>query len=232
MKLVELAEAWREYQPMNPPPDEAARRSIAAARWSAEGLCSRIETALVEVRKLFRANVEGRMAEIRRGRPEGPGRALEEGLLYSRCGLFDDARRVFELSLFGEKGPPEARLVKEWGKKVTEEMSVLLTDLAICMSLAPRSGADLAAAAAYQELALAGLPEQAVMEQGEMILRLALIHRLRGDLFSERECCQKAFGIDRALEQTYQNLIAAGGPLSGPEEKVLRFLRDGLRRKP
>ncbi len=232
MKAVEMAEAWRQYQPMNPPPGEAVRRSIESARWAGEGLCARIEFALAEVRKLFRSNLDGHVEEIRRSQPEGPGRGLEEGLLYSRSGLFEDARRAFERALFGEEGPPEARRLEEWGKKLTEETAIILSDLAICLVQAPRSAGDLISAAGYQELALAGLSGGSAMEKGEMMLRLALIHRLRGDLSAERRFCQKAFGIDRALELTYKDLVAGGGPVAGTEEKVLRYLREGLRRRP
>ena len=110
-----------------------------------------------------------------------------------------------------------------------ESKAALLSHLALCLTLGAHSPSDLESAAKYSEMAIGCLDEDAREEKGEMMLRLALVQRLRGDLAAEKSWSSRAFGFDPALEATYQKLVASEGPVSGPEEKVLCFLRRSLR---
>ena len=229
MHLIELREAWQTYQPMNPPPDARMKDRIARAEWASPDLKERIGLGLESLKKLFHENLEHRVAEIMKEEEEGPARTQAIGLLYSRSGLFDDARRVFERALFGEAGPPEMKGLGEVGARLTDETAILLSDLGFCMALGARSPEDLHRAAGYTEIALSGLPDGASREKGELMLRLSLIHRLRGDLSAERSWSSRAFELDPILRSVYQTLIAPEGAVAGPEERILEFLRKGLR---
>src|SRR5262249_21725708 len=110
-----------------------------------------------------------------------------------------------------------------------ESRAALLSHLALCLTLGARSPTDLESAARYSEMAIGCLDEDARAEKGELMLRLALVHRLRGDLAAEKSWSSRAFVIDPALEATYKKLVASEGPVSGPEEKLLCFLRRSLR---
>ena len=229
MRTIDLAEAWRKYQPMNPAPDPVARRRIIDAVWAREGLPGRVASALAGLRESFRRNLDRRVEEVAKVQEAGPARDLAVGLLYARSGLFDDARRIFEASLFVDKAPRDAAGLDQWKKPVTEEVSVLLSNLAVCITQCARAADVLGLAAACQRLAVQGVPDGDELEKGKVMLRLALIHRLRGDLAAERSACDGAFRIEPTLEAVYKDLVATGGPVSGPEERVLQFLREGLR---
>jgi len=229
MKIIDLREAWKIYQPMRPPPDPATLQKIAGASWMSNGLCTRIHAALENLRKFFRTNLDWRVAEVRKDMGNGLEGDLEVGLIYANSGLFEEARGLYERALFGDRVPAGADDLQNRMKKITEEKAVILSNLAICIVQEPRSRQDLDLAAVYQELAIGGFPDEARFERGEMMLRLALIHRLRGDLPMERAWTVKAFGIDTSLELTYRRLVESQGPLSGPEEKVLQYLQKGIR---
>ncbi len=229
MRIIDLREAWRKYYPMNPPPTETTRKRIAEATWASNGLRDRVEKALEKLQDFFSTHLDRRVEEIRKVHGSGLEGDLAVGLLYTKSGLFNKARRIYERAVFGVNIPAGVKDLESWNGKITEEKSILLSNLSICLTQERRSREDLNLAAAYQELAIQGLPEEAEFEKGEMMLRLALIHRLRGDLQEERLWCAKAFDIDLSLDSTYRNLIDSTGPLSGPEEKVLRFLLEGIR---
>ena len=81
------------------------------------------------------------------------------------------------------------------------------------------------AAAAHLEK----FPEEARTERSELLLRLALIHRLKGDLSEEKRSLAQATAIDDSLAAVYETLIATDGSVSGPEERILEHLRGGIR---
>src|SRR5439155_313349 len=56
LKIVETEEAWRKYQPMNPPPDEATRDRIASTRWTGGETAGHVRAGLQSFQKLFEAN--------------------------------------------------------------------------------------------------------------------------------------------------------------------------------
>jgi hypothetical protein len=231
LTIVELAEAWGAYQPMNPPPDEPTRARIAELRRVREALPGRLESALQSLRRLFRDNLTRRVEQISSEMPAGLEREQAIGLLYARSGLFQEARGIFERAVFGAAQPGGAQALREWGKQATEDAAVLLVHLALCLSLGGHSSSDFDLSALYGELAVERLPSLSPFERGELMLRVALVHRLRGDLPAERAWSQKAFAADPSLEAAYQRLISSGGPVAGPAEEVRDYLRLGLVRR-
>ncbi len=227
-KVFELKEAWRDYQPMNPPPDEDVSRRISAALGRAfEGLTERVGFAVESVRKLLTENLSRRISEIEKSTEAGPARDQATGLLFARNGLFGEARRVFERAIFGEGGAPGGGAA-DWGNELKEETAILLADLALCITLGAHSRADLDAAARYGEAAADTFPPEAAREKGELMLKVALVHHLRGDLSAARAWSGKALRLDPALGETYRRLMTAEGPVAGPTDEILQFLRQGL----
>ncbi|MBI4605186.1 MAG: FHA domain-containing protein [Planctomycetes bacterium] len=229
VRVVDLEEAWKTYQPMNAPPDPQTRAQIATIQRVREGLDERVRAALDGLKSLFRENLSKRVAEVAIGMDEGPARDQAVGRLYARSGLFDEARRVLERAVFGEEGPPQGSALRDWGRKLTEDAAVLLSDLALCVTLGADSASDYDSAVRYGELAVEGFSTAAPREKGELMLRLGLVHRLRGDLAAERSWTSKAFALDPGLEATYRRLVASSGPVAGPAEAIREFLRLGLR---
>ena len=232
MQFVVVRDAHGLYQPMNPPPDPRTLEQIAARatkEWSESGIETSIAFGLSSLKKLFGENLASRIAEIERTEDEGPAREQAKGLLYANSGLFDEARKILERAVFGDKDPPDAERLRQMGPQLGEEVRILLSDLALCVTLGARSKADLDVAVGYTEAAVSGVPEGAHREKGELMLRLALLHRLRGDLPAERACSLKAFGQDPALRETYQNLCATDGTVAGPEDKILDYLWNNVR---
>ena len=94
--------------------------------------------------------------------------------------------------------------------------------------LSARSSPDLAEAAGFMILAIETFPEEAESERSELLLRLALIHRLRGALSDEKLSLARATEIDASLDAVYETLIATDGTVSGPEKEILEHLRMGM----
>lgn len=228
MRLVELRDAWRSFQPMNPPLNEGQLERFANdVRLVAQGLKARIAESSDRILELFRSNVSSRVDELTRTLPAGLEREQAIGLVFAHSGLFGDAVRVLERAIFGEEGIPATGLAA-WQREVTPALAVLLVDLLVCLSSQARSARDLDYAVACGELALKGFPA-ASRDRSELLLRVALVHRLRGDLSQERAWCGRAFDADPSLSDVYKRLTAAGGPVAGPTEEILRYLRRGLR---
>jgi hypothetical protein len=229
MQFVELRDAQRRYQPMNPPPDDRTLARIASTEWASAGLETSVAFGLASLRKLFLENLALRVAEIEKIVEEGPAREQAVGLLYARSGLLDEAREVFQKAVFGGGKPLSPEETAVWSATAGEEKVVLLSDLALCLALGHRSTEDLDLSARYAELALSGFPPEARSERGELMLRLALVHRLRGDLPAERSWKQQAFAIDPSMRTTYAGLVESEGTVAGEERKVIEYLRAGLR---
>jgi len=214
---------------MNPPPDERTLARIASTEWASAGLETSIAFGLASLRKLFLENLALRVQEIEKEVEEGPARDQAIGLLYARSGLFDEAKEIFQRAVFGGAKPPSSEETAGWSSAAGEEKFVLLSDLALCLALGHRSAKDLDLSARYTELALSGFPAEARSERGELMLRLALVHRLRGDLSEERNWKQQAFVLDPSLRTTYAGLVETEGAVAGEERKVIDYLRAGLR---
>ncbi|HVR76747.1 MAG TPA: FHA domain-containing protein [Planctomycetota bacterium] len=229
MVIVETRDAWKRHQPMTLPPDDAVRRGLDSIARVRVGLSDRISRDLESLRKLLRENLSRRIGDIEQRHEPGSEREQEIGLLYAQSGLFAEARQVFERAIFGEKGPPEAKALGGWASKVTEDVAILLANLSLCLTLGARSHEELDAAAGYGELAIQSLPGGAEREKGELMLRLALVHHLRGDLSAERSWSSKAFYLDPGLEATYRRLMSDEGPVAGTGDELRQFLRKGLR---
>ena len=228
MQILELKEAWRSFQPMNPPPSESRLEDFErAAQAAAAGLKDRVEGASRRMAELFEENLVRRVAEVAKSTEAGAARDQAIGLVYARSGLFSRAVQVLERAIFGEKIPSSTGL-REWGKQLAEETSILLADLAMCLSLGAHTQEDLDRAATCGEIASSGFPESS-REKGELMLRVALVHRLRGDLLAERVWSARAFESDPGLGETYRRLTATGGPVAGPVEEIRAFLKRGLR---
>lgn len=229
MRFVELKEALRRYQPMNPPPDARTGERIATTEWASGRLETSVAFGLASLRRLFRENLALRVQEIEKTFEEGPARQQAIGVLYARSGLLDEARAIFEKAVFGDGNPPSPEMAADWSAADDEEKAVLLTDLASCIALGHRSSGDLELSARYTELALSGFPPDARSERGELMLRLALVHRLRGDLSAERSWREQAFALDPGLRTTYAGLVEEDGTVAGEEPRVFDYLRAGLR---
>ncbi len=228
MQMIELKEAWRSFQPMNPPPGEARLEELARGLQSVVmGLNERVAVASQRIAELFLENLEHRVAEVSRSTAEGPLRAQAIGRIYAHSGLFSQAVQVLYKAIFGNDGASHSSL-REGRMPPSEETSTLLADLAVCLSLGAHSQEDLDRAAAYGEQASGGFPEGS-REKGELMLRVALMHRLRGDLLAERIWSSRAFQSDPGLGETYRRLTAAGGPVAGPIDGIRGFLRSALR---
>jgi hypothetical protein len=234
LKIVETESGWRDYQPMNPPPDEAARDRMASTEWTRDETAGRVRAALGGLKRLFMENLAQRIEEIESRQEAGPERAEAVGLLYAKSGLFEEGRRAFERALFGDGNPsPGTGLTSPTETVVQASLSqeakaALLADLALCLTLGSHSDADLESAARYSEMAIGCLAGGLAREKGEMMLRLAVVHRLRGDLAAEKSWTSKAFALNPLLEETYQRLVSSEGPVSGPDGEICRFLRQGF----
>lgn len=228
LRIVEVQEAWKRYHPFRPPSDEGMLERIRAIPWvDPVQLSRRVEDAVQALRELYLENLG---EEVERVGLEYDGLAREQatGLLYARSGLYQEASRIFSRAIFGDASPPDdAEAVLAWAGEVSEEMAILLGNLAVTRSLGARGPADLAFAASCYELALRGIPDDLV-EKGEIMLRLALVQRLRGRLQDVRVWTERAFEIDPGLEEVYGELIAGDGTVAGESGRVREFLRAGL----
>src|SRR5262249_55767475 len=133
-----------------------------------EETASHVRAGLQGVQALFGANLRKRVEEIEKAVGDGPERDGAVGLLYAKSGLFEDARRAFERALLGcaKEGPGAP-----WAQ---EKKAILLSHLALCLTLGAHSSTDLESAARYSEMAIGCLDEDAREEKGELMLRLAL----------------------------------------------------------
>lgn len=233
MQIVEVREAWKSYQPMNPGHEERIQERIYRSVWAKDDLPQKIDDAVSSLKKLFLENLKGKEEKIKREEQPGAARDRAVGLLYARSGLFEQARRVLKRAIFGDAAPAGEGADFERaldGVASKPEMPYLLYDLGICFTLGARSAVDLRAAVLCLEYALNLLPrDEELPERGEFILRLALIHRLRGDLAAEKKWSEQAFQLNPALVSTYQQIIVGAGARAGENELIRRFLLKGLR---
>jgi len=227
--VVVIRKAWQRFQPMPPAPAKTPEPD----RWVAPDLPERIAQAFSDLKRYFSANVQKGVAELKKRYPEGPELDRALGVFYTRCGLLDRAREAFMRALFRNSSPPssEADLVKALPTLPRDvQTAFLLADLGACLSLSARGPEQLSLAARLYKAALDRLPRrQDTPDWAELALRLAAVHRLRGDLASEKQWSDKAFALAPFLKKTYARLVAAQGARAGFNAALERFVLRGLR---
>jgi hypothetical protein len=227
MEVVELAEPMLRYPAISPEPEATSTDWSAPSSWEQGELARSIDAALESLRGLFYENLSDKVAEIE-GALEGLAQEQAKALLFAESGLFEEAKKILEHAIFGDDTPEALSAIEEVSSRLTEEKAILLADLALCYTLGMRVSEDLKRAATCFQLAIEHFPVGARAERAEMMLRLALVHRLRGDLLSERAWSSRAFELDPELENTYRTLIQAEAVVAGPAGKILRYLRRGF----
>ena len=213
------------------PLDERSRQALATAVWMKEGLQTSIDFSLASLRKFFRDQLDQKLEEIERTEDAGAAREQAKGRLLAEAGFVGEARKVLEQAVFGEGGPPALAELGRWASRLSEDVAVLLTDLALCVAMQERSRFDLELAARYIETALpafAGLP---AIDRGQIMLRLAVVHGMRGDVASREEWRRRAFELDPSLRGTWDILMASDGSVASAttDPDLIEFLRGGLR---
>ncbi len=230
MEIIEVRESWKRFAPA-PAKADADEEALRGLGVDEDALLRDVEKTLEELRHLFRKNLQRRVKEIEESDATGPERDRRIGLLHARSGLFDEARDIFVASILGESLPPEQLAARLPDAPDTAAAAWLLLDLGACLTLGARRPADLELAAlAYRE-GLERLEEPADSPlRAEYILRLALVHRLRGDLAAERTATETAFATTPTLRETYDEMVRGTGRragVGGSEERD--FLLRGMR---
>lgn len=229
MTVVEVRDGWKQYPPMKPPQDAETLMKITGISWSEKHLSQKIEHVLLELKKLFDQNLKGRIREIELQVPPGSGRDRTIGLLYAQSGLFDRAQVSFKKALFGEKEIGAGALSSELEKlPETPETPYLLSDLAISLTMGASCPDDFTNAASCYRHAIDLLPES-MPDRSEFLLRLALVHRLRGDLAAEKKWTRQAFAAAPFLRETYDEMVKGEGSRAGENDALKRFLLKGLK---
>lgn len=232
LKVIELRVAQRKYQPMNPLPNERSRAALLSMRWTKEGLRESVQFGLSSLSKFFLSALEGRLKEIDEAEV-GLARDQAKARLLAEAGFIEEARKIYETALFGAPRSPEE--LEDWfaqraGQGLEEEKAILLADLGLCIALGPRSRSDLVFAAACLETAIAALENIDAAGKAELMLRLALVHSLRGDIAERESWKSRAFAMEPSLRATYEALLATEGRVgaSGPDPRISQYLRRGL----
>ncbi len=236
--IVDVREAWKTYHPMNPVPCERITERIERIAWVRDGLVRAIEGSLDALRGILKDNLRQKVAEIEAQDLPASLRGRSLGVLYARSGLLVAAREAFEWSLFGvsllEGGDiptTPAELRAALARTPPEgDAAGLLFDLGVSIALGAPKSEDLILAASCLESAIERMPEgDTAPERGEALLRLALVHRIRGDLAGERRWCESAFREDPSMREVYRRLSTQDGRRSGWNDAVRGFILKGVR---
>ncbi|MBN1443475.1 MAG: FHA domain-containing protein [Planctomycetes bacterium] len=228
MQIVDVQDAWRRYKPFPPAPDRELLDRIQRTDWLSENdVALRVEETLESLRQLYLKNLSGKIEELDKDL-EGLARAQAVGLLYARSGLYSLAIESFEKAVFPGGAPQTRAEILGWQGEVGGETAVVLGNLALTLSLGARSSEELDRAAALFELSLRGIPEE-YPERAEIMLRIALIRSLGGDILGVREWTARAYRIDPALERTFAALVEGDGTVAGENPRIFRYLEEGLR---
>lgn len=236
MNVVEVREGWKRYKPLHPPPSDDVLRQIRdPSTWRLSGLEKKIEAALETVRRHGRDNLKSGLRALE-DEYDGAELAQARAFLYADGGLYRDAVEVLESELYGEDVPrsPEdirARAQRRWKDELPFDSAVLLGDLALDVTLASSGNAELDRAVAFLDLAISGFPED-LPEKAEMMLRLGLIHLLRGRLRPYQRWKDEAIARNRDLEPRLATILGSTGAVAtaGDNPRVEAFLRAGIRR--
>lgn len=224
--VVNISKFRERYAPLKPLAGEELEQQIREAEWVKAGLEGKIRKTIEDLKAMGLARLSETLAEATRGL-EGLARQQVVAFHYSQAGLYGEAKIVLQRALFGQEAPSSPAAVVGWQDRLNEDQALLLHDLGITTLLDARSQEGRNMAAAYFELALAALPDD-VPERGEMMLRLALIHRLRGDREEENRWKRRAIQRSPHLEDVYKRLITGTGNVAGESEVPLEFLKEGL----
>ena len=165
--------------------------------------------------------------EIEETSQAGPARSRAIGVLYARSGLFQRAREAFRTAIFGDSAAGSLERALDVVPEREDVLHVLL-DLGICLTLGARSPRDLALATRCLEKGLERLPGESRL-RAEYLLRLALVHRLRGDLSAEKATAEAAFEDAPLLREEYGRMIQGTGARAGENDDARRFLVEGIR---
>ncbi len=236
MEIIEVREAWKRYVPMNRSATEEELLELRGvlARTDSGALATKIDRSLARLKDLFASNLAVRVEEIKRDESNPYVRDHAVAVLYAESGLFEEAQRTLSRALFETEEPPSSSRARDLLSARAEKIDppdavpVLLGNLAMSLTLLAHREDGLDRAANYSQLALEHLPPEAIAERGEMMLRLALTYRLRGDLSQERSWLSRAHDLDASLEEVYVELTQPDGTVSGPEERVREFLRGAV----
>jgi hypothetical protein len=236
MSVVEVREGWKKYKPLHPAPSDDVLRQIRdPSTWRLSGLEKRIEAALETVRGHGRDNLD-RGLQALEDEYEGAELAQARAYLYADGGLYRDAVEVLESELFGEDVPRRAEDVRvqaqrRWKGEVPFDSAVLLGDLSLDVTLASSDNVELDRAVAFLDIAISGFPDD-LPEKAEMMLRLGLIHLVRGRLRLYERWKDEAIARNSDLESRITAIFASTGTVAsaGDSPRVEAFLHAGIRR--
>ena len=186
--------------------DTAAGASVEHAASSLGVLVTR---ELRSLREFGLARIKERVEALRaQGTPEAEQQA---GNLYAACGLLAEARKAFARALGG--GDPFAVRFN------TGEVLLLGT----------RNERSLRAAVDEFTAALSLVPAGDLAARADTLLRLALAHRLAGNVDGEREALAQAWAIDPSLKGEYEALFETSKKGTVLSPNVRNFLLRGLK---
>lgn len=234
MDKVDVRESWANYSPMNPASDTRMRERIDEETWVTDGLTGLIGDAVSNLRRLFQQNLRKRAQEIAAAFDTHEDRHRELGLLYARNRLFGRARVEFEQALFGNGTVGLAGELFDNALTALpddrDDVPFLLMNYGVCVTLGEGTSDRLRLATRVYRLGLEKLPaDDTLPERADFLLRLALVHRLQGDLASEKNYRELAFDSDPTLRETYSDLVRGEGARAGANDHIREFLLAGLK---
>ena len=229
LPVIEIREGWKRYKPLHPPPPADVLAKIRqGSLWRQEGLAAAAEAALRVVKTFAGDNLQAAVNELKRS-CEGLELAQRSSLLYTQAGFYREATALLEQAVFDGKVPPDAGAVRSWGGKVTFDLAILLTDLALAVTLSSSSAVELEWAVEYYRLALGGLPDE-LPEKSECMLRLGLVQKMRGDLKAYRKWVDQAIEREPRLREKLDRLERGDGRVAStaPDRQLLDYLRSRM----
>lgn len=229
MQIIEIRDGWKSYKPFHPPPaDDVLARIRDGSLWEQENLATAAAASIRTVKEYAIDNLEAGVDRLE-SRCSGLELAQRSALLYTQAGFYKEAVRLLEEAVFGGPAPSSPQAVRSWDGKVTLDLAILLTDLALAVTLSSSTVAELDHAVEYYGLALAALPEE-LPEKSECMLRLGLVHKMRGDLRAYRKWTGRAIRREPRLQETLNRLERGDGRVASgePAEEVLDYLRAGM----
>ena len=236
MSIIEVRQGWKRYRPLHPSPSDDVLRQIRdPSSWRLSGLRKRIETEIRALQEHGRDNLNDGQRALEE-EYDGAELAQARALLYANAGLYLDAVDVLERELYGEDAPRSAEDIRVrarglWKGAVPFDAAVLLADLGLDVTLASSRKADLDRAVACLDIAISGFPDD-LPEKAEMMLRLGLVHLIRGELGPYRRWKEEALARDPDLEPRLEALLKSTGAVAsaGESPRVAAFLKAGIRR--
>ena len=229
MQVIEIREGWKSYKPLHPPPAEDVLARIRdSALWEQENLAAMAASSIKTVREYASGNLNAAVEQLKT-RCEGLELAQRSALLYTQAGFYKEAVHLLEEAVFGGPPPASPQALRAWDREVTLDLAILLTDLALAVTLSSSTAAELDHAVEYYGLALTGLPE-ALPEKSECMLRLGLVHKMRGDLKAYREWTTRAIKREPRLRETLDRLERGDGRVASTAQgrELLDYLRAAM----